>query len=79
VTAKCPAGSYRTNWAAAGTDASCTSCGEGVFAKTDMTVAEYGLTFPYGFTNVAVTTVPSSCYIKTGQGLYYVNKLNSWR
>lgn len=77
VTAKCPAGSYRANWAAAGTDNSCTSCGAGVFAKTDLTVADYSITGV--ITTVAVTTVSSSCYIKTGQGLYYVTKTNSWR
>lgn len=58
-TLKCPSGSYRAGWAAAGAAAACESCGAGVSAITDAHVEDLS---PGNIsTLIAITTLSSSC------------------
>lgn len=58
-TLKCPAGSFRAGWAAAGAASECEPCGVGVSAITDAFVEDLS---PANIsTSIAVTTLSSSC------------------
>jgi hypothetical protein len=61
TTSKCAAGSFRDGWVAASEAASCTQCGDGVFAFDDASILSYNPTPPYSTTTISVTTKASSC------------------
>lgn len=61
MTAKCPAGSFRAEWAVGANAASCTPCGAGVPAKENTQIVQYSATFPYIATSIRIANSSGAC------------------
>lgn len=60
ATIRCPQGTYRANWAAAGLAVECIACGSGLFSSNDTVVLDLS-PVDNSSTPVPVTTKSSSC------------------
>jgi hypothetical protein len=61
TTAKCPAGTFRAEWAVGTSAASCTPCGTAVLAKDNSQIVQYSTAFPYVATSIGVADSSSAC------------------
>lgn len=61
MTANCPAGSFRAEWAVGANAASCTPCGAGVAAKENSEIVQSSTTFPYVATSIRVADSSGAC------------------